>query len=74
MFILPACPTVPITGKFTGGNNLGKVYAELGRWEEAIARFRWAVALRPDFNEARHNLEQALRSVSQPGGLGGHNG
>ena len=45
-------------------NNLGKIYAELGRWEEAIASFRQAVALRPDFNEAGHNLEQALRRQS----------
>jgi hypothetical protein len=22
MFVLPACPTVPITGKFTGGENV----------------------------------------------------
>lgn len=45
-------------------NNLGKIYAELGRWEEAIVSFRRAVALRPDFNEAGHNLEQALRRQS----------
>ena len=42
-------------------NNPAKAQAELGRWDEAVASFRRAVALRPDFNEARRNLEDAFR-------------
>ncbi|MBK8962850.1 MAG: tetratricopeptide repeat protein [Candidatus Competibacteraceae bacterium] len=42
-------------------NNLGKVFSELKRWPEAVASFRRAVALRPDYAEARGNLEEALR-------------
>jgi tetratricopeptide (TPR) repeat protein len=49
------------TGHVLACNNLGKINAELGRWDEAAASFRRAVALRPDFNEARRNLEDALR-------------
>ena len=42
-------------------NNLGKVFLELGRRPEAIASFQRAVELRPDYAEARANLERASR-------------
>ena len=43
-----------------GHNNLGKVFWYQNRADSAIVHFRQAVALMPDFIEARENLQYAL--------------
>ena len=40
-------------------NNLGIALASSGRFEEAVAHFRTALSIRPDFDEAKANLERA---------------
>ena len=37
-------------------NNIGLAYVALGRWDEAMAAFRRAVALKPDLAQAHRNL------------------
>jgi tetratricopeptide (TPR) repeat protein len=46
-------------------NELGLVYARLNRKTDAANQFRQALALRPDFSEARENL----RRLGLPGGM-----
>ncbi len=41
-------------------NNLGLIYAERARWDEAVSRYRKAIALKPDHAYARNNLAMAL--------------
>lgn len=41
-------------------NALGELQMQLGEKDQAIMSFRTAVALRPDFSQARQNLETAL--------------
>ena len=43
-------------------NNLANVYAVQRRWKEAIEHYEKAVALQPDYPEARINLDRANRS------------
>jgi hypothetical protein len=43
-------------------NNLGLVYASEGRWDKALAEFRTALLLKPDYAEARRNLGIAYAS------------
>jgi len=45
----------------TAHNNLGIALGSLGRMEEAIDHFRQALALQPDFEDARRNLATALK-------------
>ncbi|VWD36492.1 tetratricopeptide repeat protein [Burkholderia contaminans] len=47
-------------------NNLGNMLRENGRLDDAIARYRRAVALRPDYPEAHNNLGNALRDAREP--------
>lgn len=47
-------------------NNLGNMLRESGRLDDAIARYRRAVALRPDYPEAHNNLGNALRDAREP--------
>lgn len=50
-------------------NDLGILLARRGQMEEAADHFAEALKRRPDFSEARRNLEQALRLMKrQPGG------
>ena len=39
-------------------NSLGAVHAQAGRFDEAVAAFRQAIALQPDYPEAQFNLAQ----------------
>ncbi|MDN7492155.1 tetratricopeptide repeat protein [Burkholderia sp. AU45274] len=47
-------------------NNLGNMLRESGRLDDAIAHYRRAVALRPDYPEAHNNLGNALRDAREP--------
>ncbi|HDR8991201.1 TPA: tetratricopeptide repeat protein [Burkholderia vietnamiensis] len=47
-------------------NNLGNMLRECGRLDDAIAHYRRAVALRPDYPEAHNNLGNALRDAREP--------
>ncbi|KVM97758.1 tetratricopeptide repeat protein [Burkholderia stagnalis] len=47
-------------------NNLGNMLRECGRLGDAIAHYRRAVALRPDYPEAHNNLGNALRDARDP--------
>ncbi|MBI4079139.1 MAG: tetratricopeptide repeat protein [Candidatus Levybacteria bacterium] len=40
--------------------NLGGIYYQLGRWEDAQRQFQIAVSLKPDFANAHYNLGHAL--------------
>jgi len=42
-------------------NDLGIALAETGRLPEAIAEFRQALRLKPDFEDAKANLARAIR-------------
>ncbi|CAG4899286.1 tetratricopeptide repeat protein [Paraburkholderia gardini] len=46
-------------------NNLGNVQREKGRLEDAIASYRQAMTLKPDYPEAHNNLGNALREAKQ---------
>ena len=49
-------------------NNMGVALASLGRLEEAVDMFQRALALQPDFADARRNLEMARkRGARMPG-------
>ncbi|AXF19218.1 glycosyltransferase [Burkholderia pyrrocinia] len=47
-------------------NNLGNMLRECGRLDDAIAHYRRAVAMRPDYPEAHNNLGNALRDARDP--------
>ncbi|MBR8186087.1 tetratricopeptide repeat protein [Burkholderia ambifaria] len=47
-------------------NNFGNMLRECGRLDDAIAHYRRAVALRPDYPEAHNNLGNALRDARDP--------
>jgi len=47
-------------------NNLGVSLAGVGRSEEAIAQYRQALALKPNYPEAHDNLGNALASAGRP--------
>ncbi|WP_175995376.1 tetratricopeptide repeat protein [Burkholderia vietnamiensis] len=47
-------------------NNLGNMLRESGRLDDAIAHYRRAVALRPEYAEAHNNLGNALRDARDP--------
>ncbi|NIG06122.1 tetratricopeptide repeat protein, partial [Burkholderia sp. Tr-849] len=47
-------------------NNLGNMLRESGRLDDAIAHYRRAVGLRPDYPEAHNNLGNALRDAREP--------
>jgi predicted O-linked N-acetylglucosamine transferase (SPINDLY family) len=47
-------------------NNFGNMLREKGRLDEAIAGYRRAVALQPDYPEAHNNLGNVLREARQP--------
>jgi Flp pilus assembly protein TadD len=49
-------------------NNLGAAWALLGRFDRAIPEFEAALALKPDYAEARRNLEDARRRAAGGGG------
>ena len=42
-------------------NNLGSSLPDEGKNEEAIAHYKMAIGLKPDYAEAKKNLETALR-------------
>ena len=46
-------------------NNLANVLALLKRHDEAVAGFRIAIALKPDFAEAHNNLGNALAGAGR---------
>src|SRR5262249_35124295 len=46
-------------------NNRGCVLEKLGRWEEALASFEAALALRPDSSDALHNRGNVLLALSR---------
>ena len=50
----------PGPGDYLAHNGLGAVNMRLGRVGEAIEQFRRCVALRPDYEHGRANLERAL--------------
>jgi tetratricopeptide (TPR) repeat protein len=45
--------------------NLGNAFRDLGRLDEAVARYRQALVLKPDFAETQNNLGNALRDLGQ---------
>jgi len=51
----------PPPGAAETHNNLGIALAQLGRLSEAIPEFQAAVRIKPDFADARANLQRALR-------------
>jgi Tfp pilus assembly protein PilF len=42
-------------------NNLGLALGKQGKLDEAVACYRRAVALKPDYTQARNALDRALR-------------
>jgi tetratricopeptide (TPR) repeat protein len=46
-------------------NNLATVLMALKRYEEAISHYSDAVRLRPDYKEAKENLEKAMQLRAQ---------
>jgi len=46
--------------------NLGNVYFAMSMFTEAVEAYQQALLLRPDDNDARYNLELALKSVPTP--------
>ena len=60
MFILSVCPTVPITGKFTGGFNLGQVYGALNDVEKATGAFATTYRLSQNRAKTEQFMRQAL--------------
>lgn len=44
-------------------NSLGVALAQSGRMAEALEQFQTAVALKPDYEDARHNLDRAAASL-----------
>ncbi|HEX6512541.1 MAG TPA: tetratricopeptide repeat-containing glycosyltransferase family protein, partial [Chloroflexota bacterium] len=46
-------------------NNRGTLLQELGRPREAVAAYRQALAIRPHYPEALHNLSEALQDLHQ---------
>jgi tetratricopeptide (TPR) repeat protein len=42
-------------------NNLGVALASLGQIDEALAHFRAALAIRPDYTDAQENLNLVLQ-------------
>ena len=48
-------------GSAEAATRLGMVLAQKGRWSEAIAQYRRALEINPNFEEARMNLDLALR-------------
>ncbi len=47
-------------------NNLGNVLVSCGRPQEAVAQYRKALEIKPDFAEAHNNLGNALTSCGRP--------
>jgi Flp pilus assembly protein TadD len=47
-------------------NNLGVALARQGKINEAIAHFSEAVRLKPDYMQARANLQFALQEADNP--------
>lgn len=47
-------------------NNLGVLHCKQGRYPEAIPLFETALALRPDYADARVNLQRARRYLKKP--------
>lgn len=47
-------------------HNLGNVYFEMSRYEEAITAYREALRLKPDAADTRYNYELALRRLPTP--------
>jgi protein O-GlcNAc transferase len=46
-------------------NNLGTLYMEMGRIDEAVGCFNKALAIRPDYVEAIHNLGNAIQALGK---------
>lgn len=46
--------------------NLGNVYFQAGIYEEAVKAYENALSLNPDDDDARYNLELALKSIPTP--------
>ncbi|MEJ2233191.1 MAG: tetratricopeptide repeat protein [Syntrophobacterales bacterium] len=46
-------------------NNLGVALARQGKMDEAVAQFEKALWLKPDYAQARKNLELALQMVDE---------
>ena len=55
-------PAVPIIPSLMGAANAG-----LGRLEKAVASYRSALKIKPDFAEAHNNLGAALNDLGRPG-------
>jgi tetratricopeptide (TPR) repeat protein len=47
-------------------HNLGHALADLGRVDEAIAQYRVALGIKPEYPEAHNNLGSALADVGKP--------
>ena len=43
--------------------NLGRVYSQLGQWDEAISSYKEVVRWVPDYSDAHYNLAQAYLKV-----------
>ncbi|MBI3620775.1 MAG: tetratricopeptide repeat protein [Nitrospirae bacterium] len=44
---------------------LGGAYGEAQQWEQAVAAYRKAIELKPDYTAAHHGLTEALRALGR---------
>jgi len=51
---------------FLGHNNLGTIYLEMGRTDQAFRHFQEAVRIKPDFHEAQSNLGRIYMMKGMP--------
>ena len=54
-----------LPGDAEAHNNLGNALKDLGRLDEAVARYHRALVIKPDFAEAHNNLGNALKDLGR---------
>ncbi|HIE44496.1 MAG TPA: tetratricopeptide repeat protein [Candidatus Omnitrophica bacterium] len=46
-------------------NNMGNIYSDIGKYEEAIASYKKAIKFNPDYAEAYYNLGNTYRKIGE---------